>query len=122
MAYDEKSASLEIARLRNALQRAEEQVATLEKRVASLEAQLAESLTALEEARRWAARQAAPFRREENQKVAPEERKKPGRKPGHRGTSRSIPPHIDQEIEIPLPSCPQCGGEVSDRAPLTQWI
>lgn len=115
MAYDEKSAALEIARLRDALRQAEE-------RIASLERQLSETLAALDEARRMAARQAAPFRREDKKKVAAGERKKPGRKPGHRGSSRSIPRRIDQKIETPLPCCPQCGGEVSDRAPLVQWI
>lgn len=83
MAFDEKSAALEIARLRDALHQAEE-------RITSLERQLAEALSALEEARRGAARQAAPFRREQKQKVADEKRKKSGRKPGHRGSAPSL--------------------------------
>jgi transposase len=115
MAYDEQSAAFEIGRLRVALRLAEQ-------RIAALEQQLAEALAALEEARRTTARQAAPFRREEHKKIAADQRKKPGRKPGHRGSSRSIPQHIDQELEAPLRSCPQCGGEVTDRAPLVQWI
>jgi len=74
MGYDEQSAALEIGRLRDALRLAEQ-------RIAALEQQLAEALAALEESRRTTARQAAPFRREEHQKVAPDQRKKPGRPP-----------------------------------------
>jgi transposase len=35
--------------------------------------------------------------------------KKPGRRRGHRGTSRKIPQHYDQTVEVTLPSCPHCG-------------
>ena len=82
MAYDEQSAALEIARLRKELAAAQD-------RIASLEQQLAEALSALSEAQRIAARQAAPFRRDKEKKVPPGERKRPGRKPGHRGAYRS---------------------------------
>ncbi|MGC1122525.1 MAG: IS66 family transposase zinc-finger binding domain-containing protein [Candidatus Methanofastidiosia archaeon] len=35
--------------------------------------------------------------------------KKPGRRRGHRGTSRKIPQHYDATVEVTLPSCPHCG-------------
>lgn len=96
--------------------------AALAAEVADLKRRVAELTAALEDACRAAARQAAPFRREEQRKVPPGEKKRPGRKPGHRGTSRPLPEVVDDEIEEPLPCCPQCGGPVSDRRPLTQSI
>lgn len=122
MGYDEQTAALQIARLRKELAASEERVVSLERLVASLEQQLSEALGALAESQRVAARQAAPFRRDEKQKVPDGEKKKPGRKPGHRGAYRPIPEVVDQEIESPLPCCPHCQGEVADRAPLVQYI
>jgi len=51
----------------------------------------------------------APFRRtSEESTQAPQ---KPGRKPGHRGEWRRSPPPLtsDEQIEVPLVSCPDCG-------------
>jgi transposase len=92
---------LENERLRQELKQAQERIAELE---------------------RAAARQAAPFRRAEANKVPASERKRPGRKPGHRGAYRAVPEYVDQEVEVPLDCCPQCGGQVEDRAPLVQYI
>jgi hypothetical protein len=78
-----------------------------------------ERIAALEQA---AARQAAPFRRAENKKVPPEQRKPPGRKPGHGGAFRAVPQHVDREIDVALDACPKCGGKVSNRSPRTQYI
>jgi transposase len=122
MAYDEQSAAFEIARLRKELSAAQERIGVLEGQLASLEQQLSAALAALAEAQRTAARQAAPYRRDENKKVPKGEKTRPGRKPGHRGAYRQIPEFVDQEIESPLPCCPHCQGEVSDRAPLVQYI
>jgi transposase len=69
-----------------------------------------------------AARQAAPFRRREGKKVPPELQKRPGREPGHPGTCRMKPGQVDHEVEVPLNACPQCGGPVTDKAPLVQYI
>jgi len=69
-----------------------------------------------------AARQAAPFRRRDQRKVPPEQKKRPGRKPGHRGSCRRTPPEVDHELEVPLDACPRCGGPVTDKAPLEQYI
>jgi hypothetical protein len=92
----------------------------LEREIAKLKQQLEQAQERIEELERTAARQAAPFRRRESLKVA--EKKPPGRKAGHRGVRRARPPHIDEEVEVPLAACPQCGGAVHDRAPLTQYI
>ena len=43
----------------------------------------------IEQIQQTNARQAAPFRRRENKKVAEDEKKRPGRKPGHPGICRA---------------------------------
>jgi transposase len=67
----------------------------------------------LEQALRAGKRQAAPHARGKP-KCSP---KRPGRKPGReygRRASRPIPPHVDEQIKVPLPErCPDCGGQVS---------
>src|SRR5262249_42917819 len=69
---------------------------------------------------RQAHRQAAPFRRSDQERNPNPGR--PGRKGGHRGHFRQPPAHIDQRIHIPLESCPHCGKEVCDKSQLTQYI
>lgn len=76
----------------------------------------------LEQQQRTNARQAAPFRRRENKKVPGDQKKRPGRKPGHPGVNRPVPEHVDQEIEKPLDGCPKCGGSVSECRPVEQFI
>jgi transposase len=85
------------------LQRGEEQ----DRRIAELQRQL-------EEARRAAKRQAAPF-----SKGPPKtDPKRPGRKPGaDYGPKRHRPPlsEIDEHLDAPLPpSCPDCRGAVEE--------
>ena len=92
-----------------------QRIAELEKTIATLQEQL-------EQERRKNARQAAPFRRRENKKVPNGQKKRPGRKPGHEGSHRPIPEHIDEEIEQPLNGCPQCGGQLSDCRSVEQFI
>jgi transposase len=70
--------------------------------------ELSQQLEKLEQAQRAAFRQAAPFRREEKDRV--EQPKRPGRKAGHPGSYRPRPQHIDHTIEVPLCDCPDCGG------------
>jgi len=36
-------------------------------------------------------------------------KKKPGRKPGFKGTSRKKPDHVDEVVDVTLSSCPHCG-------------
>jgi transposase len=67
-----------------------------------------------------AARQAAPFRIEEDHRV--QERKKPGRAKGHPGSCRAVPDHVDQEIVVPLVECPHCHGQVGPRRPVVQYV
>src|SRR5258708_30947894 len=62
----------------------------------------------VDELERKAARQAAPFRIEDKDRVV--EPKKPGRAPGHEGSRRTLPDHVDEEIRVPLAACPRCGG------------
>jgi hypothetical protein len=75
----------------------------------------------LEQAERAGARQAAPFRIKDNKRV--EQPKKPGRKPGHKGSCRNRPEQVDRQVEVKLQGCPHCGGDrfaqVQSR---TQWI
>lgn len=62
----------------------------------------------------------APFRRrEEERSKAP---KKPGRPPGHEGSSRKVPVEIDEVIEVPLPCCPDCAGALEMVTPIEQFI
>src|SRR5437762_1802094 len=86
----------------------------LRQRLAEVEAKVQELTRLLEEARRSAKRQAAPFR-----KGPPKpDPKRPGRKAGDahgRHGHRPPPPpeQIQEVLEAPLPdACPCCGGAV----------
>jgi transposase len=74
----------------------------------------------LDEARRAAKRQAAPFSGEQRTPTA--ERKRPGRKPGAahgRHGHRQAPASLDEELVAELPAaCPHCGCENLE---LTDW-
>ena len=74
----------------------------------------------LEELQRQAHRQAAPFRRPENERGPQPAR--PGRKPGHAGCYRPKPDQVDEQIRVNLECCPHCQGPVSRKQPLTQYI
>lgn len=41
-------------------------------------------------------------------------RKKPGRRKGHKGTSRKKPDYVDETVGLPMSECPDCGGELGD--------
>lgn len=122
MGFDERAAALRIAELMGENRRLREELSTIQGQVESLQAENRRLQEHLSELERAAARQAAPFRRAEKQKVPPGQRKRPGRPPGHRGTSRPLPEVVDDEAESPLAVCPQCGGEVAERTPLVQYI
>jgi hypothetical protein len=68
------------------------------------------------------ARQAAPFRRDDADKRPLANHKRPGRPVGHPGAYRRRPRYLDDQIEVPLSACPQCGGRLEDRSPLVQYI
>jgi hypothetical protein len=75
----------------------------------------------VEQLQREAHRQAAPFRRDEDERNRSPGR--PGRKAGHAGRFRPRPDHIDEVVHVPLERCPHCGGAVCDPTqPLTQYI
>jgi transposase len=99
-----------------------ETIAELEKRIAELSSENTTLRDQLEEAQRQAARQAAPFRRRDSQKVPEAERKTPGRPKGHPGAYRAIPAHVDAYADVPLPCCPHCGGTVEAVEPIEQFI
>jgi len=79
--------------------------------------QLTERLEQLQSA---AHRQAAPFRRGEDQRNRHPAR--PGRKAGHPASFRPKPEHIDEQVHVPLEACPHCGAGVTDKQPLLQYI
>jgi transposase len=99
-----------------------DQIAALEKRLAELEAENRQLREQLEQAQREAARQAAPFRRPEHKKVPDDQKKRPGRKPGHPGSHRAVPAVVDEHVEVPLPGCPCCGAPVSAVEAIEQFV
>jgi rRNA maturation protein Nop10 len=74
----------------------------------------------IDELQRQAARQAAPFRRQ--QRKPPEQHKPSGRKKGHPPAHRPEPPQVDQRLEVTLEACPHCGGAVGDVQACEQFI
>jgi transposase len=101
--------------LRAEIKRLNEQIENLEKQNRQLHQQL-------EKAQQQVARQAAPFRREQREKIPPDKHKPPGQKPGHPGCCRKEPDHIDQTIELPLDNCPSCSGPLKDIKRIEQVI
>lgn len=99
-----------------------QRIAVLEQTVAALREENRLLREQLDQIQRTNARQAAPFRRRESKKIPEGEKKQPGRKPGHPGTCRAVPEHIDQEIEKPLDCCPNCGGPLDQCHPVEQFI
>jgi hypothetical protein len=97
-------------------------ITELERRVADLAAENRVLRDQLDEAQRQAARQAAPFRRRDSQKIPEAQRKRPGRPKGHPGVHRAVPAQVDEHVEVPLPACPHCGGAVEGVEPIEQFI
>jgi transposase len=98
--------TLEIVRLKRELEAARVQIRQQEEQ--------------LEAWQRQAHRQAAPFRRPEEERSARPGR--PGRKAGHVGFYRPKPEQVDERIRVNLDCCPHCQGPVSEKQPLTQYI
>lgn len=82
-------------------------IAELEQRVAELESQV---------------HSAAPFRRRQAKRKPPDQRRPPGRPPGHPGAYRARPRKIDARVHVPLQECPSCGGPVAAIEPCVQYI
>jgi hypothetical protein len=81
--------------------------------------QLTERIQQLE---REAHRQAAPFRRKDKSKKPPDQHKRPGRPKGHPPAFRPPPQQIDEDIEMRLDECPQCGGPIAAVQRCEQYI
>jgi transposase len=111
-----------LEQLRQENQALRAQVAALEQTVRDLVDQNRQLQEKLDEQARAAARQAAPFRRRESNKVPDGSKKRPGRPPGHPGAYRAIPDCIDEYAEVPLTGCPHCGGPVTAVEPIEQFI
>jgi transposase len=111
-----------IAELESLIAQLQRQLAERDQQIEQLRGELTRAQEQIAALQREAARQAAPFRRRDERKIPPEQRKRPGRPEGHRGARRVIPAVVDERVEVPLPACPHCGGEVSDRTPLVQYI
>jgi transposase len=116
----EASATLEQLRQENQALRA--QVAALEETVQRLQTQCQQLQEALDAAQRATARQAAPFRRPERSKVPEDQKKPPARPPGHPGAYRAVPTQIDERAEVPLTTCPGCGGPLAQVEPVEQFL
>jgi hypothetical protein len=93
---------------------------SLHRELAAARAQINKQDEQLEELQRQAHRQAAPFRRPENQRIPQPTR--PGRKAGHAGCYRPKPDQVDEQIRVNLECCPHCQGPVSRKQSLTQYI
>jgi len=98
------------------------EIVRLNERVELLAKQNRQLQEQLEQAERAAMRQAAPFRRDEHNKIPPQQQKPPGQKAGHIGYCRKEPEHIDETIEMPLDNCPKCKGPVTDIERIEQVI
>lgn len=109
-----------ILRQAAAIQELQKQVEDLKKQIDDLNDRNNGLSSKVETLEKVAARQAAPFRlAEKDRSSAP---KKPGRPKGHPGVHRAIPDHVDQEIVVALPQCPDCGQVLSGQRPLVQYI
>jgi transposase len=115
-------ALLLIEQLRQEIQSLRDIIDQQGRRIADLVAEDQALSEQRDEARRKAARQAAPFRRRDSKKIPEDQKKKPGRKPGHPGSYRAVPDHVDEHAEVPLTGCPCCGGAVTQVVPVEQFI
>jgi len=109
-----------ILRQADAIEQLQKEVAELKQQIKDLSDRNDGLSTKVQDLEKKAARQAAPFRIEDQHRVA--DPKKPGRPKGHPGCWRAIPDHVDEEITVPLTACPQCGREVGPRRKVVQYI
>lgn len=112
----------EFERLRQENRALRAQEAVLEQTIQDLLKQVRQLQEKLEEQAHAAARQAAPFRRRQSQKVPDGSKKRPGRPEGHPGVYRAVPDHVDEHAEVPLTGCPHCGGPVTAVEAIEQFI
>lgn len=108
--------------LRDRIDALQQTVARQQQRIEQLENENQRLRDQLDKAQRQAARQAAPFRRRKQLKKPKDQQGKPGRKKGHDGAHRAVPEYVDHHVDVPLPSCPGCGGSVDGVTELVQYI
>src|ERR1700738_4069720 len=99
--------------------RLQRRLSQLERRLAKLEAEDSLLRQQLDEPRREAHRQTAPFRRR-NTQLRP---KKPGRRKGHPAANRPPPPPQarDRIIDVPCLRCPDCQAGLLDPGVVVQY-
>lgn len=98
-----------------------EQAGQQQQRIAELVEQVAQQQQRMAELERAGKRQATPFARKKG-KANP---KQPGRRAGQgsfKHRARPAPEEINETKEAPLDSCPQCGGELTDRKTHEQFM
>lgn len=83
--------------------RLREQNAILEKRIGELENRVAEHII------NKIGDFSSPFGSNKKHR-----RRKPGQKPNHTGVTRPLPDHIDEDVELKLNHCPDCGTELNN--------
>ena len=113
MGTDPRDALIQQLQAENAALRAEAE--SLRKMVAQLTARIAQL-------QREAHRQAAPFRRKDKDKKPPDQHQRPGRPTGHAPAFRPPPPQVDDDVEMRLVQCPQCGGPIPAVRRCEQYI
>lgn len=104
------------------IQQLQAENAALRAEVQSLHEVVKKMTDRLEALEREAHRQAAPFRRKDKDKKPPDQHKKPGRPKGHPPAFRPPPPQVDDDIEMRLDACPQCGGAITAVQRCEQYI
>jgi hypothetical protein len=92
----------------------------LEARIADLEDRNRRLLQRVDELTTITARSAAPFRIKDKRRVTTP--KPTGRRPGHAGQRRAVPDQIDEDIDVPLPACPNCGHALRSPHPVVQHL
>jgi len=109
----------EVERLEGELTKRDKELAAKDAEIQKLSGEVARLHHELDEARRAAKRQAAPFSKGERKR--PAERKRPGRKPGeaYGKKARRLPPDaVDEDVVVGLPeACPHCGEDLTALEP-----
>jgi transposase-like protein len=95
-----------IRELENELNKANEKIIKLERENEELKRHLIEFKSMLEKHQSIIEQTFKPDRKKRQ--------KKPGAKPGHKGYSRPLPDHVNEEVDLSLRVCPDCGSELSE--------
>jgi transposase len=102
------------------IEQLQQQTKILQEQVGALRQDNAKLQQRVDQLESAAARPAAPFRIADKDRLS--EPKQPGRKKNHPGSSRPVPPQVDQQITVPLEQCPRCHGPLIGVRPLVQYI